>query len=61
MELQQAAPAGVRVNFYIWQQTNFDKKHPDQRATHLTYTYSIAHPSAFALRPLLSELQALLA
>jgi hypothetical protein len=30
MELQQAAPPGVRVNFYIWQQTNFDKNHPDQ-------------------------------
>lgn len=30
MELQQAAPSGVRVNFYIWQQTHFDIDHPDQ-------------------------------
>lgn len=29
-QLQQAAPAGVRVNLYIWQQTNFDINHPDQ-------------------------------
>ena len=29
-QLQQAAPPGVRVNFYIWQQTNFDINHPDQ-------------------------------
>jgi hypothetical protein len=29
-QLQQAAPPGVRVNFYIWQQTNFDIDHPDQ-------------------------------
>lgn len=29
-QLQQAAPAGVRVNLYIWQQTNFDIDHPDQ-------------------------------
>jgi len=30
MQLQQAAPSGVRVNFYIWQQTNFDSDHPTQ-------------------------------
>ncbi len=29
-QLQQVAPPGVRVNFYIWQQTNFDINHPDQ-------------------------------
>ena len=29
-QLQQAAPPGVRVNLYIWQQTNFDIDHPDQ-------------------------------
>lgn len=29
-QLQQAAPPGVRVNIYIWQQTNFDIDHPDQ-------------------------------
>lgn len=29
-QLQQAAPPGVRVNFYIWQQTNFDIDHPTQ-------------------------------
>ncbi|MDQ2903279.1 MAG: hypothetical protein M3Y81_06960, partial [Chloroflexota bacterium] len=29
-QLQQAAPPRVRVNFYIWQQTNFDIDHPDQ-------------------------------
>src|SRR5712692_4755976 len=29
-QLQRAAPPGVRVNFYIWQQTNFDIDHPDQ-------------------------------
>jgi hypothetical protein len=30
MQLQQAAPPGVRVNCYIWQQTSFDIDHPDQ-------------------------------
>ncbi|HZU03183.1 MAG TPA: hypothetical protein VFA10_26180, partial [Ktedonobacteraceae bacterium] len=30
MQLQQAAPPGVRVNLYIWQQTNFDIDHPMQ-------------------------------
>ena len=30
MQLQQAAPPGVRVNFYIWQKTNFDIDHPTQ-------------------------------
>lgn len=30
MQLQQAAPSGVRVNIYIWQQTNFDIDHPTQ-------------------------------
>ena len=29
-QLQQVAPAGVSVNLYIWQQTNFDIKHPAQ-------------------------------
>ena len=29
-QLQQAAPSGVRVNFYIWQQTNFGIDHPTQ-------------------------------
>jgi hypothetical protein len=29
-QLHLAAPAGVRVNLYIWQQTNFDIDHPDQ-------------------------------
>ncbi|TME09404.1 MAG: hypothetical protein E6I80_07785 [Chloroflexi bacterium] len=29
-QLQQAAPPGVRVNCYIWQQTNFDIDHPAQ-------------------------------
>lgn len=29
-QLQQAAPKGVTVYLYIWQQTNFDIDHPDQ-------------------------------
>ncbi len=29
-QLQQAAPSGVRINLYIWQQTNFDIDHPNQ-------------------------------
>lgn len=29
-QLRQAAPAGVFVNIYTWQQTNFDIDHPDQ-------------------------------
>ena len=29
-DLQRAAPSGVRVNLYIWQQKNFDIDHPDQ-------------------------------
>ncbi len=29
-QLQQVAPAGVSINLYIWQQTNFDIDHPEQ-------------------------------
>ena len=29
-QLRQVAPSGVRVNLYIWQQTNFNIDHPDQ-------------------------------